>query len=134
MGAPARRGRKKLRAAGFGQRLREARKSRGMTQAELGDAVGTSNRMISYYERTQANPPGPLLTALANILGVSVEQLLGTKLLREKPDPKSARIMKRLQQVEQLPPPEQRAVLKFVEGLLARRMLAKEERIARGRS
>lgn len=106
-------------AEGFGPRLARLRQSRGLTEEELGDRVGLSNRMIAYYEREDAEPPGPQLPALAQALRVSTDELLGVKRLPEAVGPKTARLLKRLQQVEALPPADQRAVLKVVDALLA---------------
>ncbi len=106
---------------GFGERLCQIRKSRGMTQAELGEAVGVSNRVIAYYEADGAQPPGAMLVDLAKTLRVSTDQLLGLKPPKEKRSPRTARLLKRLQKVEQLPPADQRVVLKLVDGLLGRR-------------
>jgi hypothetical protein len=77
--------------------------------------------MIAYYEREDAEPPGPQLPALAAALRVSTDELLGVKSLPEVPGAKTARLLKRLQQVEALPPADQRAVLKVVDALLATR-------------
>jgi transcriptional regulator with XRE-family HTH domain len=103
---------------GFGERLKQIRLGRGLTQQELGDAVDVSNRVIAYYESEGAQPPGPLLVDLAQALKVSTDKLLGVEPLREKITPKQARIRKRLQQVEELPAADQRAVLKFVDALV----------------
>lgn len=112
-------------AEGFGPRLARLRQSRGLTQEELGERVGLSNRMIAYYEREEAEPPGPQLPALAQALRVTTDELLGVKSLPEVPGPKTARLLKRLQQVEALPPADQRAVLKVVDALLATRSRTK---------
>ena len=76
--------------------------------------------MIAYYEHADAQPPGAMLVDLAKALRVSTDQLLGLKPPKEKRSPRTARLLKRLQKVEQLPPTEQRVVLKLVDGLLAR--------------
>lgn len=105
---------------GFGKRLTEIRQSRGMTQAELGKAVGVSNRVIAYYEQDDAQPPGAMLVDLARALRVSTDQLLGLKQPKEKTSPRTARLLKRLQKIERLPPTDLRVVLKMVDGLLER--------------
>jgi transcriptional regulator with XRE-family HTH domain len=105
---------------GFGERLAEIRQGRAMTQAELAEAVGVSRRVIAYYEHQDAQPPGAMLVDLAKALHVSTDQLLGLKTPKEKKSPKTARLLKRLQKVEQLPSTDQRVVLKLVDGLLAR--------------
>jgi transcriptional regulator with XRE-family HTH domain len=106
---------------GFGKRLAGIRRSRAMTQAELGEAVGVSKRVIAYYEQADAQPPGALLIDLARAMRVSTDQLLGLRAPKETPDPRSARLLKRLQRIEQLPPADLRVVLKMIDGLLDRR-------------
>lgn len=103
---------------GFGERLSQTRRSRGMTQAELGQAVGVSNRVIAYYEADGAQPPGAMLVDLAKNLRVSTDQLLGLKPAKEKTSPRTARLLKRLQKIEALPPADQRTVLKILDSLL----------------
>ena len=106
---------------GFGKRLRTIRLARGMTQEELGDAVGVSNRVIAYYEADDSQPPGAMLMDLAKTRQVTSDELLGLKPVKTKTSPKKARLLKRLQQVEKLPAADQRAVLKFVDALILSR-------------
>jgi transcriptional regulator with XRE-family HTH domain len=109
---------------GFGARLTALRQAQGLTQDELGTAVGISNRMIAYYERDGAQPPGAILVELAKALRVSTDELLGVRPVRETLPPKTARLLKRLRRVEELPPADQRAVLKLVDAMLETRRRA----------
>jgi hypothetical protein len=68
-------------------------------------------------ERDGAQPPGALLAKLARTLEVSADELLGLKPGKETTSRKQARLRKRLRKVEQLPPADQRTVLKFVDAL-----------------
>ncbi len=106
---------------GFGPRLVRLRQARGLTQEELGALVGLSNRMIAYYERDEAEPPGAMLAPLATALRVTTDELLGLAPLTATMRPRTARLLKRLQQIEELPAAEQRAVLKMVDALLEHR-------------
>ncbi len=117
--ALAQRRTKNTKQEGFGPRLERLRKSRGLTQHELGEKVGLSNRMVAYYEREDSTPPGPVLVDVARALKVSTDELLGVKPLKERASPKKARLLKRLEVIDQLPPADQRAVLKFVDALVA---------------
>jgi transcriptional regulator with XRE-family HTH domain len=119
---------------GFGQRLAEIRKSRGMTQAELGDAVGVSNRVIAYYELESTQPPGAMLVDLSRALHVTTDELLGASPVRERVRPKTARLMKRLQRVADLPPTDQKAVLKFIDALVQNRGIRSNEDSRRSRT
>jgi transcriptional regulator with XRE-family HTH domain len=104
--------------AGFGARLAELRQRRGMSQTELGEAVGVTKRVIVYYESEDAQPPGAMLVDLARALDVTSDELLGLQPMRVTPSPKVARLLKRLERLAELPPAEQRAVLKVVDGFL----------------
>lgn len=111
---------------GFGRRLAAIRKERGITQAQLGDAVGVSNRVIAYYETESDQPPGALLVDLCKAMKVSADELLGIKTPKEKKDPKTARLMNRLKRVADLPTTQQRAVLQHIDGLLAAHQATKK--------
>lgn len=63
----------------FGKRLIELRKARGMTQYDLADAIGTTQRTISYYENEGGHPQAPVMVHLAQALNVSTNELLGVK-------------------------------------------------------
>ena len=109
---------------GFGDRLTAIRKSRGLTQSELAEKTGVSKRVIAYCERDNAQPPGALLADLAKTLQVSADHLLGLKLPKEAKNPKNARLMKRLEKLQKLPPTDLRVVLKMVDGLIDQRSRA----------
>lgn len=56
-------------------RLREYRKTAGMTQQELADTVHVSSRTIISIEQEQYNPSLMLAYRMARVFGVSVEDL-----------------------------------------------------------
>ena len=121
--------------AGFGARLAEIRQRRGLTQEALGTAVGVSNRVVAYYEGHTAQPPGAMLADLARALTVSADELLGLTPMTAKQPPKTARLLKRLQKVAELPAADQRTVLKLVDALHdAQRRTARPTRKARAAS
>ena len=62
----------------FGSRLRQYRKEKKMTQQELADALGVSNKSVSRWE-SGGYPDVALLGPLAAALGVTVDDLLGTR-------------------------------------------------------
>lgn len=59
----------------LGRCMRDARKSRGLTQEELSDKANVSMRHISKIERGIMNPSYEILYALINCLGVSADVL-----------------------------------------------------------
>lgn len=115
--------RKKAPEETFGERLARLRKARGYTQTELGEMVGVSQRMMTYYERAADHPPAYLLPKLAQALGVTADQLLGLRPAEAKPAPRNTRLWRKLREVEKLPPGERKAVMKILDGLLVRQKL-----------
>ena len=61
----------------FGDRLRQIRKERGMTQEQLAEILGTSKQVLSRYEKNQRAPKITIATDYAEKLGIDVEYLLG---------------------------------------------------------
>jgi transcriptional regulator with XRE-family HTH domain len=68
----------------FGQRLAQAREQAGLTQQQLADKLGTSQRALARWERDPIALRPDQLTALAGILGVSLDYLAG---LPDTPEP-----------------------------------------------
>lgn len=54
----------------FGANLRHHRKAKGLTQAELAEAIGVSEEMISKVERGVASPSFPTIEKLSDTLDV----------------------------------------------------------------
>ena len=48
-----------------------------MTQVELAERVNVQQSAISLIERQERNPSLPLLVRLANVLGVTIDDLVG---------------------------------------------------------
>lgn len=61
----------------FGARLKQSRTDSEFTQADVAWAVGVSVKQVSFWECGKASPRAAVLPALANVLGVSVDWLLG---------------------------------------------------------
>ncbi|MDE6585049.1 MAG: helix-turn-helix domain-containing protein [Clostridia bacterium] len=60
----------------FGDFLYTLRKEKGMTQAELAEALGVTNKAVSKWETGEAMPETGLLLPISEIFGVSVDELL----------------------------------------------------------
>ena len=58
-------------------RIKELRKSNGLTLVELSQKVGIPNNTISQYENEKREPKEPTWQALANFFNVSVDYLKG---------------------------------------------------------
>ncbi len=63
----------------IGKRIAELRKQKNLTQPELADAMGVSFQAVSNWERGNSMPDISKLSDLAEILGTTVDDLLGKK-------------------------------------------------------
>jgi transcriptional regulator with XRE-family HTH domain len=70
-------------AGRLGGRVRELRRGRGLTLAELAELSGVSRAMISKLERGEKNPTLVVAAKLAEGLGVTLSRLAGTEERRE---------------------------------------------------
>lgn len=116
--------RRKQPPTGFGKRLLELRKARGLTQVELAELTGSTQRAISYYENEASFPPAAAVIVLAKALHVTTDELLGLKQREAGPletDPQLRRMWKRFQQVSSLSERDQRAVIRLINSLAAAR-------------
>lgn len=100
--------------AELGQRVQRIRKSRGMSQTELGNKIGLSQRAVSHYESGINRIPAPHLLKIAEVLKTSLQELTGKKKIA-LPETKSKRSIKILQKVEGLPPRKRREVERYIE-------------------
>lgn len=60
----------------FGEFLYELRKEKGLTQSELADKLGITNKAVSKWETGEAFPETAQLVPLSNIFSITVDELL----------------------------------------------------------
>jgi XRE family transcriptional regulator, fatty acid utilization regulator len=82
----------------FGQRLRHARRAKGLTLAELGERVGRAPSVLSLIENGRREPKLSLIEALASALSVPTAELL-----RRQPPSRRAQLEIALEEAQQDP-------------------------------
>ncbi|MGA8455151.1 MAG: helix-turn-helix domain-containing protein [Streptosporangiaceae bacterium] len=82
----------------FGQRLRHARRAKGLTLAELGERVGRAPSVLSLIENGRREPKLSLIEALAAALSVPTADLL-----RRQPPSRRAQLEVSLEEAQQDP-------------------------------
>ncbi|NLK71697.1 MAG: helix-turn-helix transcriptional regulator [Clostridiales bacterium] len=60
-------------------KFKEARISKGLTQEELASALGISRTTVSMWEVGSALPRADRLPDIANLLGCTIDELIGNK-------------------------------------------------------
>ena len=63
----------------FGDNLKKVRKGKGLSQEALAEKLNVVRQTISKWEKGLSIPDGDMLIKLSQVLEVSVETLLGSK-------------------------------------------------------
>lgn len=103
----------------FGQRMAAFRVAKGMSQAQLGEALGMKRDLVAYYERSCRNPNLELVKKVADFFGVTVGEMLNDTAGkgRSKPGPPS-QFAQLAEQLDKLPRAKQKVVAQMLEGFL----------------
>lgn len=90
-------------------RIREVRKSRGLTMKALGKMVGCSESTISVYETGKHEPDNQMLLKLSEVLDASIDYLLGKT--EEKRETNAPQIAVMLRAMEKMTPEQQKTMI-----------------------
>lgn len=100
----------------IGENISRIRKSRGLTQIELGELIGINQYQISDYEIGRLHLSDEMIIRFAKALKTSSDEILGLKDSEiEKP---SLRLTKRLVKIETLSEADQKSLLKTIDMFL----------------
>ena len=67
----------------IGKFIAELRKENGLTQEQLGDKIGVTNKTISRWETGTYLPPADAMLAMGEVFNVSVNEILSGRRLTE---------------------------------------------------
>lgn len=77
----------------LGALIAEARRKNGMTQLELAEKMGVTDKAVSKWERDLSCPDVNSLPQLAEVLGLSIEELLQGKNEKQPADSKVGELL-----------------------------------------
>lgn len=106
----------------LGLRLAQVRKERGLTQVELAERTGLIQVVVSDYERGRLRLPADMALRFAEVLGVTVDELLRTPkrgAAGKTAKQPSLKLVRRMEQIENLPVYQQRALLTTIDTFIA---------------
>lgn len=108
----------KLADVSLGKRVARLRKEKRITQVELAKRIGIIQSMVSAYERDKLRLSAEMALRFALALGVSIEELMSTKSHPHPEHKPSRKVLRRMEQIEKLPPRKQEFVLQALDSLL----------------
>ena len=82
---------KKMNPSYTGNKIKELRIARGMTQAELAEKIHVSNKAVSRWEMGKNFPDISILENIAEALDTSVEYILGVDTVKQERERKDSR-------------------------------------------
>jgi transcriptional regulator with XRE-family HTH domain len=102
----------------FGARLHAAREAAGLSQAQVAEKLGISARAYAFWEREPVALKAEQLAALANVLGITADELIGREEPKKRGGP-TGRLRQLFEQASQLPRSQQQRIVANVEDALA---------------
>jgi transcriptional regulator with XRE-family HTH domain len=117
MGRPTNRKRTK-----FGERIVAAREAAGLSQKDLADKLGISQRSLSWWERQNVALKPEQLADLAEALGVSADHLLGRDPPKKRGNGPTGKAKKVFEAVSKLPRHQQKKIIDVVESFVAQHL------------
>ena len=105
-------------APAFGAKLAALRKEQGWTQPQLAEKLGTTLAAVVYYERQSKNPNADIVSKVAKLFNVSVDELLGHTIKTARKSGPPSRLQQLTEQLSGLPRNKQKVVVEMLEGIL----------------
>lgn len=101
----------------LGTRIAQLRKEAGLSQQAVADTLQIAQQTYANYEVARARPAVSMLPTLAQLLGVSVDELLGLKNGAGKRGP-TPLLQKQIERLTRLPKAQQKVVMQMLDGVL----------------
>jgi transcriptional regulator with XRE-family HTH domain len=102
----------------LGQRIAEARKGQGFTQAQLAKQLGIAQQTLAHYEAGRLRVAVAMLPPLARTLGMSIEEVVGEQPPTAKRGP-MPKLQQQMERIQRLPRARQRFVMEMIDTVLA---------------
>lgn len=111
---------------GFAERLRKARKTRGLTQARVAELLEISPRVYNRWERGTSVPKLDTVVKIAELLEVTVDALVGrTELGDGVPRIRNPKLHELYSEIDQLTDEDQQALVILLDSLVKRSQVSR---------
>jgi transcriptional regulator with XRE-family HTH domain len=112
----------------IGERVARLRKERGYTQVELAEKIGILQTLVTDYENDRLRLTAEMAVRFALALDVSLDELLHPGVSKSRGKKPSRKVLRRLEQIESLPSPQQTVLLKTIDTFLENAVLKSARR------
>jgi transcriptional regulator with XRE-family HTH domain len=104
----------------MGQRLARLRKERGYTQVDLAKKIGIIQTLISDYELDKLRLSAEMAVRYAMALDITVDDLITPRTAAKRKNGRgpSLKVVRRMEEIEKLPPRQQAFVLSALDSIL----------------
>lgn len=109
----------------FAERLRLLRESRQLTQVRLAELIGVDPRAYNRWERGTIAPQLDTLVKIADVLQVSLDELVGRKPQSEEARIRNHALHSLWQQADTLPDEEQQALILVINSFVKKSQVEK---------
>jgi transcriptional regulator with XRE-family HTH domain len=103
----------------LGARVAQTRKARNLTQHQLCAQLGIPQQTLANYEVGTTRFPASMLPALAKILGLTLDELLGQDMKPRSKRGPASRLEQQIEFIRQLPKMKQHAVIQVLDMVIA---------------
>lgn len=101
----------------LGSRIKALRKSRELTQKDLAQRLGITFGQLNKYESGLNSPAPDLLVAMADLLAVTLDQLLTGRNAGDQPL-NNTRLVDRVKIAEQFPVEDQETIIRLLDAMI----------------
>ncbi len=101
----------------LGKRIAELRKDMGLTQVQLAEILTISQQHMAACEAGRRKVPSAQLPMLAQLFGISTDELLGVQGKPAKRGP-TARLQQQMDQISLLPRTRQKFVMEMLDAVI----------------
>ena len=110
----------------LGDRIKDLRKQKNLSQSELADKVGISYAQIGRYETKGSQPPAVTLKKIADALGISPDFLIyGTSDEKAKTKLNDAELINQFKAIESMDEEDKNVIKKLIDAFITKKQLQK---------
>ena len=106
----------------IGDKIRQIREARGLTQKEVALTIGMDQSQYSKIEKGKTDPSTSTLEKVAKAIGIGLSELFADDSFKDI-NSYDKSLMEKLQLIEQLDEDEKKSIFKIIDGLVSKKKL-----------